>query len=40
MTKDRGLLPAGTDDGGSDCAAGKVGNTCAAKVLKEGKIDY
>lgn len=40
MTKDRGIMPAGADDGSKDCVAGKAGNTCAAKVLKEGKIDY
>ena len=36
----RGLVPAGVDNDSSDCHKNGLGFTCAAKVLREGKISY
>ncbi len=40
MTKDRGLVPGGIDVDVDACASTTEGLTCAARVLKEGKINY
>ena len=36
----KGIVPAGNANNSADCKKGKDGITCAAKVLKEGKITY
>lgn len=42
LVKEKGIVPAGTDTSksGDDCYRKGNGITCAAKVLKAGKIDY
>ena len=39
LIKGEGVIPAGADDGSSDCKKGGTGATCAAKVINEKKID-
>lgn len=39
IVKNKGIVPAGTDKT-TDCVRTSSGITCAAKVIREGKIDY
>ena len=36
----KGIVPAGSANNSADCKKGQNGITCAAKVIKEGKITY
>ncbi|MDR1168454.1 MAG: type II secretion system GspH family protein [Heliobacteriaceae bacterium] len=40
VLNEKGLIPAGTDNNSADCTGALERKTCAAKVLKEDKIDY
>ncbi len=40
VINDRGIIPAGDANNSADCKKGSNGITCAAKVLREGKIKY
>ena len=40
VISDEGIIPAGVHNNSADCKRNNNGITCAAKVLKEGKISY
>ena len=40
IVDDNRVFPAGKDDNSVNCSKTSTGTDCAAKVLREGKIDY